>query len=56
MDTTGRVFGVDHLRVIDLSIVPHVPRANTNLTAIMMGEYMASVLSGRTLTPTGVRA
>ena len=56
VDSTGRVFGVDHLRVIDLSIVPHVPRANTNLTAIMMGEYMASVLSGRTLTPTGVRA
>lgn len=44
VDSTCRVFGVDHLRVVDLSIVPQVPRANTNLTAIMLGEYMASVL------------
>jgi 5-(hydroxymethyl)furfural/furfural oxidase len=44
VDSTGRVYGLEHLRVIDLSIVPQVPRANTNLTAIMMGEYMASVL------------
>jgi choline dehydrogenase len=44
VDATCRVFGVDHLRVVDLSIVPQVPRANTNLTAIMIGEYMASVL------------
>jgi choline dehydrogenase len=44
VDSTCGVFGVDHLRVIDLSIVPYVPRANTNLTAIMIGEYMASVL------------
>jgi 5-(hydroxymethyl)furfural/furfural oxidase len=47
VDSTCRVYGVEHLRVIDVSIVPQVPRANTNLTAIMMGEYMASVLSGR---------
>jgi choline dehydrogenase-like flavoprotein len=44
VDSTGRVYGIERLRVIDLSIVPQVPRANTNLTAIMMGEYMASVL------------
>jgi choline dehydrogenase-like flavoprotein len=44
VDSTCRVYGVDQLRVIDLSIVPQVPRANTNLTAIMIGEYMASVL------------
>jgi choline dehydrogenase len=46
VDSTCRVFGVDNLRVIDLSIVPHVPRANTNLTAIMIGEYMSSVIRG----------
>ena len=44
VDSTCRVYGVDHLRVVDLSIVPQVPRANTNLTAIMIGEYMATVL------------
>ena len=41
-----RVYGVDGLRVIDLSIVPTVPRANTNLTAIMIGERMATRLCG----------
>jgi len=44
VDSTCRVYGVDHLRVIDLSIVPQVPRANTNLTTIMIGEYMSSVI------------
>jgi choline dehydrogenase len=44
VDSTCRVYGVDNLRVIDLSIVPHVPRANTNLTAMMIGEYMSSVI------------
>jgi choline dehydrogenase len=44
VDSTCRVYGADRLRVIDLSIVPHVPRANTNLTAIMIGEYMSSVI------------
>ena len=46
VDSTCRVYGVDNLRVIDLSIVPQVPRANTNLTAMMMGEYMSSVIRG----------
>ncbi len=44
VDSTCRVYGIDQLRVVDLSIVPQVPRANTNLTAMMMGEYMATVL------------
>jgi choline dehydrogenase-like flavoprotein len=44
VDSTCRVYGVEQLRVIDVSIVPQVPRANTNLTAMMIGEYMASVL------------
>jgi 5-(hydroxymethyl)furfural/furfural oxidase len=46
VDDECRVFGVDGLRVIDLSIVPTVPRANTNLTAIMIGEHMAARLGG----------
>jgi choline dehydrogenase-like flavoprotein len=44
IDSTCRAFGVDNLRVVDLSVVPQVPRANTNLTAIMIGEYMATML------------
>jgi choline dehydrogenase len=35
---------VDGLRVVDASIFPSVPRANTNLTAIMAGERMADRL------------
>ena len=51
VDSTCRVYGVDRLRVVDLSIVPHVPRANTNLTAIMIGEYISSVIRGGSRLP-----
>ncbi|MEU6678866.1 FAD-dependent oxidoreductase [Streptomyces sp. NPDC046925] len=39
-----RVQGVRGLRVVDASIFPSVPRANTNLAAIMTGELMADRL------------
>ncbi|MFF5078570.1 GMC family oxidoreductase [Actinoplanes sp. NPDC000266] len=39
-----RVLGVESLRVVDASIFPSVPRANTNLAAIMTGELMADRL------------
>ena len=45
VDPRGRVHGIDGLRVIDLSITPEVPRANTNLTAIMIGEHLSSMLA-----------
>jgi choline dehydrogenase len=44
VDPSCRVLGVDGLRVVDASIFPSVPRANTNLTAIMVGELMADRL------------
>jgi choline dehydrogenase len=44
VDPQCRVLGVDGLRVVDASIFPSVPRANTNLTAIMAGERMADRL------------
>lgn len=44
VDPSCRVLGVDRLRVVDASIFPSVPRANTNLTAIMVGELMADRL------------
>ncbi|MCY3835460.1 MAG: GMC family oxidoreductase, partial [Anaerolineaceae bacterium] len=46
VDPECRVIGVDHLRVIDASIMPDVPRANTNLTVIASAEYMAARLRG----------
>lgn len=44
VDPACRVLGVDGLRVVDASIFPFVPRANTNLAAIMTGELMADRL------------
>jgi choline dehydrogenase len=45
VDPECRVLGVNGLRVVDASIFPSVPRANTNLTAIMAGELMADRLA-----------
>ncbi|MER6980401.1 GMC family oxidoreductase [Streptomyces carpinensis] len=44
VDPSCRVLGVERLRVVDASIFPAVPRANTNLTSIMVGELMADRL------------
>ncbi len=38
----GRVHGVGGLRVVDASIMPSVPRANVNLTVLMLAERMAT--------------
>jgi choline dehydrogenase len=47
VDQGLRVRGLDNLWVGDASIMPVVTRANTNLTAIMIGERLADFL-GRT--------
>jgi choline dehydrogenase len=44
VDPSCRVIGIDGLRVIDASIMPEVPRANTHLTCVMIGEVMADRL------------
>lgn len=46
----ARVLGVSGLVVADLSIAPWVPRANTHLTAIMIGERVADLLAPATTT------
>lgn len=40
VDQYGRFHGLDGLVVADASIMPAVPRANTNLTSIMIGEMV----------------
>jgi choline dehydrogenase len=35
------VRGVECLRVVDASVMPEIPRANINLTCIMIGERVA---------------
>jgi choline dehydrogenase len=44
VDPSCRVRGFQGLRVVDASIFPSVPRANTNLAVIMAGELMADRL------------
>jgi 5-(hydroxymethyl)furfural/furfural oxidase len=46
VDTDCRVRGVEALRVIDASVMPFVPRANTHLTTVMIAEHMAARLVG----------
>jgi choline dehydrogenase len=43
-DAKGRVFGVSGVVVADASLMPQIPRANTNLPAIMIAERIALTL------------
>jgi choline dehydrogenase len=45
VDGSGRVHGLDNLFVADASIMPAIPRANTNLTVVAMAERMAEEMS-----------
>ena len=42
VDPDGRVIGLEGLRVVDASIMPEVPRANTHLTTVMIAEHIAA--------------
>ena len=41
-DTQGRVHGVSGLRVVDASLMPWVPRGNTNIPTLMVAEKIAA--------------
>ena len=41
-DAAGRVHGAAGLRVIDASIMPTIPRGNTNIPTIMLAEKIAA--------------
>jgi choline dehydrogenase len=42
--TTGAVHGLERLHVCDASILPTIPRANTNLTTIAVADRIAELL------------
>jgi choline dehydrogenase-like flavoprotein len=44
VDSQCRVVGVDGLRVTDASVMPCVPRGNTNLPVIMIAEKLSAML------------
>jgi choline dehydrogenase len=46
VDSDCRVLGVRALRVADASVFPSVPRANTNLASIAVGETVAERMAG----------
>tara|TARA_Y100001968_G_C19422756_1_gene752684 strand:- start:1765 stop:2430 length:666 start_codon:yes stop_codon:yes gene_type:complete len=43
-DSSARVYGVEGLRICDASIMPRVPRANTNFPTMMMAEKVANTI------------
>ncbi|MEP7025327.1 MAG: GMC family oxidoreductase N-terminal domain-containing protein [Actinomycetota bacterium] len=47
VDTQLRVRGIDGLRVVDASVMPAVPRGNTNAPVIAIAERAADLISGR---------
>jgi choline dehydrogenase-like flavoprotein len=47
VDAECRVFGHQGLRVVDASVMPEIPRANTNAATIMIAERAADLIRGR---------
>ncbi len=45
VDATGRLHGLDGCFVADASIMPTVPRGNTHLPAVLVGERVAAFLA-----------
>ena len=48
VDAHLRVYGVEALRVVDASVMPVVPRGNTNAPTIAVAERGADLIRGRT--------
>jgi choline dehydrogenase len=46
VDAALRVHGLDGLRVVDASIMPVIPRANTNAATIMIAEKASDLIRG----------
>jgi choline dehydrogenase len=54
VDSELRVIGIDGLRVVDASVMPTVPGANTNIPTIMIAEKAADMVRGLPPLPRGL--
>jgi choline dehydrogenase len=54
VDAQLRVYGTERLRVVDASVMPQVPSANTLAATLMLAEKAADMIRGRTPDPAGV--
>ena len=41
VDPTGRAHGPERLHVVDASVMPSIPSANTNLPTVMLAHHLA---------------
>ncbi|WP_434666799.1 FAD-dependent oxidoreductase [Paraburkholderia sp. A3BS-1L] len=56
VDDDYRVYGVDGLRVVDASVMPVIPSANTHLPTLMVAEHAAARMLGKAAEQTATQA
>ena len=56
VDAELRCHGVERLRIVDASVMPHVVSANTNAAVIMIAEKASDMVRGRVPLPKGADA
>ena len=56
VDAELRVHGVQNLRVVDASIMPTMPSANTNASTLMIAEKASDMILGKAPLPASAKS